>query len=608
MLLSSHTRGYYQATIRRVALNMMGKPPAFAQVKPLTKALTVSHFKAEEEPPELHRLTIPEAMIRTATEHPDTELYIFRDPEAPRVAITGKQLLRVTEVVAATLIEAGIQSGDRVGLLSSNCPEYVYADYGIIRAGAVVVRMQSKLRSGEDLLHIINKTECKGIIVVPGIDNANLDLLHAVFPAISKMDAIVPLTLEGVPSLEFVMDTSDGHHPGLRRLDLKPGGIALSQKQSAAVEARLTEVRPEDPCCLFQTSGSTGPPKLVTVNHSHLVNCTFSGLLDTRKGLNDRPLSNIIGCEYSMYAAVRGISCVILDPRTVVAKGNTDFFFKVIEEEQVDNCSIYPYLFHELMDILETKRFDLSSVKKGIAGGQVIPRNVLQKLIENMPGIVNAYGSTEAGPGLLQTRSSDPIDLQLDYSGYPLPHTEFRVLDHEGNIVPVNTAGMLYVKTPYMFVGYWEDEERTRAVKDAEGWYRTDDIAVMNERGYINILGRETEGIMKGSIIIYPVVVEKFLLTHPKIDKVIVVGVPDKRMIEEICACIVPVRGSDLTAKELEQFCNENLLTEESVDGVGLRPRYFLLWDTFPLNASQKIDKKAIKELAARELGLKQEW
>jgi fatty-acyl-CoA synthase len=495
----------------------------FPDVKPLKNDLLLSHFKAEEKPPGLHKLTIPEALVRNATENAENELFIFRAPGQPRRTINGQQLMDLSQSVAVRLIEAGIKKTDRVGLLSPNCPEYIFADYGIIRAGAAVVRMHSSFKSGEDLVYIIKKTECKGIIVIPGPDNQYLDLLNSMLPNVRKMDANVRLELESVPSLEFIMISSDSTYPGLRNIDLQPpnGVKALTPNQAALVEARQKEIQPEDPCSFYLTSGSTGFPKVVALNHLHLVNQAFSSnrVLETGDLLmTDRPFSHIGG--NTLLTAVRGIRGVCLDPKTAVSKGNTDFFFTVIEEERVSCSLFFPYILHDLMDVLENKRFDLSSIKKGIVGGQCIPRHIIKKCMEKLPDIYNGYGTTEAGPVLAMTIGSDQIDLKLDYTGYPMPHTEFKVVDDEGNIVPVNTTGMLYVRTPLMFVCYWKEEEKTKAAKDEDGWYKTDDMAVMNERGYLNVLGRKTEVIMKASINIYPVVVEKFLIGHPKIDKV----------------------------------------------------------------------------------------
>jgi fatty-acyl-CoA synthase len=368
-----------------------------------------------------------------------------------------------------------------------------------------------------------------------------------------------------------------------------------------ALEARQAVIQFDDAVNIQYTSGTTGVPKGATLSHHNILNNgLFVGHV-LRYTEQDRiclavPFYHCFGCVLGNVAALTHGSAVILP-----AEGfDADATLEAIEAHRCTSIYGVPTMFIAQLNAPNFDRYRLASLRTGIMAGAPCPIDVMRQVMERMhvPEVTICYGMTETSPVSFQSAIDDPVGVRVSTVGRVLPHIECKIVDPDtGSVVPRGTAGELCTRGYSVMLGYWNDPDATAQAIDAAGWMHSGDLAIMNEDGYVSISGRIKDMIIRGGENVYPREVEEFLYGHPKISEVQVIGVPDPKYGEDICAWVRLREGATATAEEIREFCRGQIATYKI-------PRYIRFTDEFPMTVTGKIQKFRMREISAEELGL----
>jgi fatty-acyl-CoA synthase len=487
------------------------------------------------------------------------------------------------EAVARGLLARGVAKGDRVGIWAPNCPEWVLTQYATARIGAVLVNINPAYRTHE-LAYVLNQS---GVSV----------LVSATHHRTTDYRAMVAEVRPSCPDLRALVFV--GGTGGDESWDaLVAAGRDLPPDALAAREALLSC---DDPINIQYTSGTTGFPKGATLSHHNILNNGyFVGEL-LRYTEADRiclpvPFYHCFGMVMGNLGATSHGACVVI-PAPAFDPAAT---LRAVGAERVTSLYGVPTMFIAELDLPDFAGYDLSSLRTGIMAGSPCPVEVMKRVIDrmHMTEVAICYGMTETSPVSTQTRPEDDLERRTATVGRVLPHVEVKVVDPAtGVTVPRGTPGELCTRGYSVMLGYWDEPERTAEAVDAARWMHTGDLAVMRADGYVTIVGRIKDMIIRGGENVYPREVEEFLYSHPRIADVQVVGVPDPRYGEEVVACVIlrdPAAG--LTAEEVEEFCRGRLAHYKV-------PRYVRVVEEFPMTISGKVRKVELREWAAREVG-----
>jgi fatty-acyl-CoA synthase len=357
---------------------------------------------------------------------------------------------------------------------------------------------------------------------------------------------------------------------------------------------------PDDAINIQFTSGTTGLPKGATLSHFNIVNNARYCAKSMALGPADRlcipvPLYHCFGMVLGNLAAVTHGACMVFpgegfDPLATL---------QAVAEERCTALHGVPTMFIAQLDHPEFEKFDLSSLRTGIMAGSPCPIEVMKRAVAkmNLREITIAYGMTETSPVSFQSSTTDPLERRVSTVGRIQPHIEVKIVDRDGRIVPTGTPGELLTRGYCVMLGYWDDEARTREAIDAARWMHTGDLATIDAEGYCNIVGRIKDMVIRGGENVYPREIEEFLYRHPKIQDVQVIGVPDDRYGEEICAWIKLRPGVSASEEEIRAFCRDQIAHYKV-------PRYIKFVDEFPMTVTGKIQKFVMREQMIDELGL----
>ncbi|MFF2328073.1 MULTISPECIES: AMP-binding protein [unclassified Streptomyces] len=478
----------------------------------------------------------------------------------------------VVEELARALMASGVAKGDRVGIWAINCPEWVFVQYATARMGAVMVNINPAYRAHE-LEYVLNQA---------GISLLVSSLSHRT----SDYRALVDRVRVNCPDLRAV------HYIGDPSWDeLLASSISVTDRQLAAREAELSC---DDPINIQYTSGTTGFPKGATLSHhSILNNGYFVGELVTYTE-QDRvclpvPFYHCFGMVMGNLGITSHGACIVIpapafEPKAVLA---------AVQQERCTSLYGVPTMFIAELNLPDFASYDLSSLRTGIMAGSPCPAEVMKRVVAemHMAEVSICYGMTETSPVSTQTRRDDDLERRTGTVGRVMPHLEVKVVDPvTGVTLERGAAGELCTRGYSVMLGYWEQPERTREVIDAGRWMHTGDLAVMREDGYVQIVGRIKDVIIRGGENVYPREVEEFLHSHPKVADVQVVGIPDDTYGEEILACVIPVDpAAPPTLEEVADFCHEQLAHYKV-------PRRLQILDAFPMTVSGKVRKIELRE------------
>ncbi|GAA2098897.1 linear/branched/unsaturated fatty acid:CoA ligase LbuL [Streptomyces albiaxialis] len=525
--------------------------------------------------------TIGARLRRTAARLPQSPALV--DVAAGR-RWTYEEFARDVDLLALGLLGKGVRRGERVGVWAPNCADWVLVQFAAARVGAVLVSINPAFSVGE-LRYVLQRSET--------------ELLFAARDREQQVEQV----WEDCPALRDVFLVEPGENAGWSEpMDL---GLQMTMTYPERLEERAAELSCDDPVSLQYTSGTTGSPKGATLSHHNILNNALA--IGTLLGYdeNDRiclpvPLFHTFGMVMGTLAAVATGACAVLPAPSFDAGA----VLRAVRDEECTSLYGVPTMFISALGALDAgtadvRAGDLASLRTGIMAGATCPVEVMKRVMSEMgmAGVAICYGMTETSPVSLMTRADDDLERRTATVGTVMPHLEVKVVAPEtGLTVPRGERGELCVRGYSVMLGYWEDPEQTAASIDAARWMHTGDLAEMGDDGYVRIVGRTKDMIIRGGENVSPREIEELLHTHPKISDVQVVGVPHERLGEEIAACVILAPGvEELSLEEIAAYC-EGRLARYKI------PRHLRVLDGFPLTTSGKVRKVELRATLAATL------
>ncbi|HET7533014.1 MAG TPA: AMP-binding protein, partial [Nocardioidaceae bacterium] len=534
-------------------------------------------YAAGEPDPPLLDETIGASFERTAAAYADREALV---EVATGRRWTWAELDRDVDALAVGLIGAGVGKGDRVGIWSPNCAEWTLVQYATAKVGAILVNVNPSYRTHE-LAYALNQSGLRMLVSATDFKSSDYrGMVDEVRHDCRALDRVV------------FIGTSDW-------ADLLAAGEGLPED---AVAERMSTLDHNDPINIQYTSGTTGFPKGATLSHRNILNNGFF----TTELIEFTPEDRL--CIpvpfYHCFGMVMGnLGCTTHGATMVIPAPGFDptATLKTVAEERCTGLYGVPTMFIAMQNHPDFASYDLSSLRTGVMAGSICPVEVMKRCVGdmNMEGVSICYGMTETSPVSTQTRSDDDLERRTATIGRVHPHVEIKIVDPAtGETVERGVTGELCTRGYSVMLGYWDDPEKTAEAIDEDGWMHTGDLAVMREDGYCNIVGRIKDMVIRGGENIYPREIEEFLYAHPDIEDVQVIGVPDEKYGEELCACVRLREGAEpLDAGKVKEF-GAGKLAHYKI------PRYVMVVDEFPMTVTGKIRKVEMREEAARRLGL----
>jgi fatty-acyl-CoA synthase len=553
----------------------------------------LSFVSGTSDRPLLYR-TVDGVLKSAAAEVPNRDALV-----APfqSLRFTFAALDREVERVARGMLACGLKPGERIGIWAPNCAEWILTLFGAARAGLVLVNVNPAYRSSE-LKFALRLVGCRALVFAPRFKSSDYAaMLNSLIPELCSA-APGRLACAAFPELRVLIQLGAGRLAGtLSFEDLMAAGDAAGKGVPALVEEQLDADR------IFNiqfTSGTTGAPKGAALTHFNIVNNGFFVGEGMRLTADDRVCIPVP--MYHCFGMVLGLLAAMTHGAASVLSGEGFDPLAVLETVARERCTALhgvPTMFIAELDHPRFGEFDLSSLRTGIMAGSPCPIAVMRRVIAemHMPEVTICYGMTETSPVSFQTRPDDPLELRVGTVGRVHPHVQVKIIDADGRVTPRGAAGELLTRGYSVMRGYWDDPERTRDAIDAGGWMHTGDLAVIDEQGYCNIVGRVKDMIIRGGENVYPREIEDFLYGHPAVLDVAVVGVPDAKYGEAVCACIRLRGGMIATEEDIVEFCREQIAHYKV-------PRYVRFVESFPLTISGKVQKYLIREQLRAELGL----
>jgi fatty-acyl-CoA synthase len=492
---------------------------------------------------------------------------------------TYAELGAAVDRLARGLMGAGLARGDRVGIWSPNCAEWTLVQYATAKLGVILVNVNPAYRTSE-LEFALRQSGCRMLIAAGSFKT-------------SDYRAMATEVRDGLPELERVVFL-DGPEWG----ELAAGDNGVSDDD---LRARSAALNPEDPINIQYTSGTTGFPKGATLTHRNILNNGFFVGEGCRYTHEDRvcipvPFYHCFGMVMGNLACTsHGAAMVIPAPAF-----DPEATLEAVSRERCTSLYGVPTMFIAILAHPEFDRYDLDSLRTGIMAGSPCPVEVMKRVIErmHMSEVGIAYGMTETSPVSTQTAFDDPLEKRVGSVGRVQQHVEVKIVDPiDGEAVPRGESGELCTRGYSVMTGYWNDPERTAEAIDPDGWMHTGDLATMDAEGYVNVVGRIKDLVIRGGENVYPREIEEFLYGHPDISDVQVIGVPDPRFGEELMAWIVPRAGATLDTESVRAFCQGRIAHYKI-------PRYVKLVADFPMTVTGKVQKFKMRQQAVEELGL----
>ena len=502
-----------------------------------------------------------------------------------RVRYTYSELHREAERIACGLLALGVEPGDRVGIWSPNCAEWLIAQYALAKVGAITVNINPAYRLRE-LEYALQQSGVSILIAARRFRDGDY---------VAMLNELAPK----LPSLRTVVYLGP---------DREQGGITwheLAVQGESVRESRLREresaLQFDDSINIQYTSGTTGAPKGATLSHHNILNNGFFVGERLRYTTNDRiclpvPFYHCFGCVLGSLAALTHGSAIVLPAESFDAEA----CLRAVEEERCTSLYGVPTMFIAQLEHPAFSRYGIDSLRTGIMAGAPCPIDVMRQVTErmHMPEVTICYGMTETSPVSFQSSVDDPLEARVATVGTVHPHIECKIVDpRTGAALPRGEPGELCTRGYSVMLGYWNDPEATALAIDSARWMHTGDLAAMREDGYVNIVGRLKDMIIRGGENIYPREIEEFLHAHPKISDVQVIGVPDSKYGEEVCAWIRLREGETATQEEIRDYCRGQIATYKI-------PRYIRFTTEFPMTVTGKIQKFRLREKMIQELGL----
>jgi fatty-acyl-CoA synthase len=538
--------------------------------------------------------TIGDCFDATCAAHPDGMALISRHQ---KIRWTYAELKQRVDALAAGLLALGLEPGDRIGMWAPNCWEWAVTQFATAKAGLILVNINPAYRLSE-AEYALNKVGCKALVTA--IAHKTSEYLRMLRDLAPELSSARPGALQAtrLPALRLVITLGDQEHAGC---------VAFHQALDAGTPAdvaRLAEIGPmlqfDDAINIQFTSGTTGFPKGATLSHHNILNNGYFVAEAIRLGPGERlcvpvPL-------YHCFGMVMGNLGCITHGATIVYPSEGFDPLAVLEAVEAEGCqALYgvPTMFIAILGHEKFSHFDLSTLRTGIMAGSPCPIEVMKQVIDkmHMPEVTIAYGMTETSPVSFQSGADDPLEVRVGTVGRVQPHLEVKIVDEAGRIVPRGEKGELCTRGYSVMIGYWDDPERTAEAIDTGRWMHTGDLATLDADGCGNIVGRIKDLVIRGGENVYPREIEEYLYRHEAISDVQVIGVPDPKYGEELCAWIVLKPGAELTPEAVRDFCQGQIAHYKI-------PRHIRFVEGFPTTVTGKVQKFAMREAMIAELDL----
>ncbi|HZU39671.1 MAG TPA: AMP-binding protein [Solirubrobacteraceae bacterium] len=517
--------------------------------------------------------TIGANLDRTAAAHPRQEAVVVVHQG---IRWSYAEFAREVDRAARALVAAGLRPGDRMGIWSPNCAEWLLVQYASAKAGVILVNVNPAYRTSE-LEYVLRQSGCRLLVSAREFKT-------------SDYTAMVAEVTPRCPELErtVFLDTGDWE-------ELLSGG----DEESIELPADLQF---DDPINIQYTSGTTGFPKGATLSHHNILNNAFfigeaCGYTPADRVCVPVPFYHCFGMVLGNLACTTHGSCIVVPAPAFEPEAT----LRAVEQERCTSLYGVPTMFIAELDHPGFDGFELGSLRTGIMAGSPCPVEVMRKVMDrmHMPEVTICYGMTETSPVSTQTAADDDVEHRTSTVGRVHPHVEIKIVDPAtGACVRRGEPGELCTRGYSVMQGYWNDPEQTAASVDRAGWMHTGDLATMDADGYLNIVGRSKDMIIRGGENVYPREIEEFLYSHPEIRDVQVVGVPDARYGEEIAAFVIPRSSGGIDAEEVREFCRGRIAHYKV-------PRYVVAVDEFPMTVTGKIQKFKLREQAIERFELR---
>ena len=537
--------------------------------------MQLSHAQGSTDVPLLTE-TVGENLEHTTARFPDRDALIVRHQG---IRCTYRQFDEATDRLAKSFLRLGVELGDRVGIWSPNNAEWVGVQYSTAKIGAILVNVNPAYRTSE-LEYVLNQSGCRFLVSAPSYLTSDYRSM------VAEVESLVP----GLERTIF-LDSPEWD-------ELFDAGDDVPDEELWERESLLD---PDQPINIQYTSGTTGFPKGATLTHRNILNNGF--FCGERLGYTEWDRVCIPVPFYHCFGMVIGnLACTTHGAAMVVPSPGFDAG-AVLDAVEAEACtSLYgvPTMFIATLEHDDLEKRDVSSLRTGVMAGAPCPTEVMNLVIDrlNMDEVTIAYGMTEVSPVATQTLRDDPVDLRVSTVGVAHPHVEIKIVDPElGETVAPGESGEFCTRGYSVMQGYWNEPERTADAIDSEGWMHSGDLAVMDSDGYVKIVGRLKDMIIRGGENVYPREIEEYLFTHPDVVDAQVVGVPDARFGEQIMAWIQKRDGSNLSEDDVVDYCKGRIAHFKV-------PRYIRFTSEFPMTVTGKIQKYRLREQAIQELGL----
>ncbi|WHU43967.1 AMP-binding protein [Pseudomonas fulva] len=551
-----------------------------------------SYTRGRQDRPLLTQ-TIGQAFDATIARLHEQEALVARHQ---RLRYSWRQLAEQVESCARALMALGIETGDRVGIWSPNCAQWCILQVATAKLGAILVNVNPAYRVGE-LEYVLRQSGCSWLVCADAFKHSDYHaMIQALVPELATA-APGQVTSASLPALRGVISLANDPPVGFLPWEaLATWGASVSRE---ACTARQSSLHFDQPVNIQYTSGTTGAPKGATLSHYNILNNGF--MVGASLGLTERDRMVIPVPLYHCFGMVMGNLGCITHGTTMIYPSDAfdaELALRAVAEERGTILYGVPTMFIAMLDHPARQHVDLSSLRSGIMAGATCPIEVMRRVIDqmHMAQVQIAYGMTETSPVSLQTGPDDVLELRVTTVGRTQPQLESKIIDPQGGTVARGQTGELCTRGYSVMLGYWDNPQATASAIDAAGWMHTGDLAVMDEAGYVRIVGRNKDMIIRGGENIYPREIEEFFYTHPAVADAQVIGIPCSRYGEDIVAWIKLHPGHQATAEALQAWCKSRIAHYKV-------PRHIRFVDEFPMTVTGKVQKFKMREISMAELG-----
>lgn len=533
----------------------------------------------------------------------DQSVHLYPKNEAvvsihQNIRYTYEELQIKVDQCAKALMALNIKKGERVGIWSTNCVEWLIVQVATAKVGIILVNINPSYRLHE-LEYALNQSGCSSIVIADTFKTSDYAMMISeLVPELGQSDDNEFQSAK-LPNLRSVISLAQQPPKGMYQWEQFMSLGDLVSKE--VLKDRQSHLSFDEAINIQYTSGTTGYPKGATLSHHNILN--NGNLVAKMQNYTDQDRLIIPVPLYHCFGMVMGNLGCITHGATIIYAGASfepEEVLSAVENEQATALFGVPTMFYAELQHPNFGNYNMSSLRTGVMAGSLCPSDLMKRVNSemNISEMEIAYGMTETSPVSTQTRHDAPFDKRVNTVGSVMPHTEIKIIDPETQqVVPIGEKGELCTRGYCVMLGYWNDPEKTKEAIDAARWMHTGDLATMDQEGYISIVGRIKDMIIRGGENVYPKEIEEFLSKHPMIDSIQVIGVPDPKFGEEICAWIQLTEGSSLTSDEIKSYCQDKISHFKI-------PKYFQFVTEFPMTVTGKIRKVEMRKVTIEKLGL----